>query len=47
MEETVGVVAIYDDPSTKRAQDYLELYDSDEISSRWVRSIDSVFNGWL
>ena len=28
-EETVGVVAIYDDPSTKRAEDYLELYDSD------------------
>ena len=28
-EETVGVVAIYDDPSTQRAEDYLELYDSD------------------
>ena len=24
-EETVGVVAIYDDPSTQRAEDYLEL----------------------
>ena len=27
--EAVGVLATYDDPSTKRAEDYLELYDSD------------------
>jgi len=27
--ETVGTVAIYDDPSTQRTEDYLELYNRD------------------
>jgi len=27
--KTVGAVAVYDDPATRRSEDYLELYDSD------------------
>jgi hypothetical protein len=27
--QTVAIVAVYDDPSTQRTEDYLELYDSD------------------
>jgi hypothetical protein len=27
-DQTVGVVAVYDDPTTERPADYLELYDS-------------------
>ena len=27
--ETVGALAVYDDPTTRRSEDYLELYDSD------------------
>lgn len=27
-DQTVGVVAVYDDPNTERPADYLELYDS-------------------
>jgi hypothetical protein len=27
--KTVGAVAVYDDPATRRSDDYLELYDSD------------------
>jgi len=26
---TVGALVVYDDPSTRRAEDYVELYDSD------------------
>ena len=27
-DKTVGIVAVYDDPATERAADYLELYDN-------------------
>lgn len=27
--KTVGALAVYDDPATRRSEDYLELYDSD------------------
>ena len=27
--KTVGTLAVYDDPATRRSEDYLELYDSD------------------
>ena len=27
--KTVGALAVYDDPTTRRSEDYLELYDSD------------------
>jgi hypothetical protein len=27
--ETVGALAVYDDPTTRRSEDYRELYDSD------------------
>lgn len=27
--QAVAIVAVYDDPSTQRTEDYLELYDSD------------------
>jgi hypothetical protein len=27
--KTVGAIAVYDDPATRRSEDYLELYDSD------------------
>ena len=36
--KTVGAVAVYDDPATRRSEDYLELYDSDGelVAIGWV-----------
>ena len=36
--KTVGALATYDDPTTQRSEDYLELYDSDGelVAIGWV-----------
>lgn len=45
--EALGAIAIYDDPSTNRTEDYLEMYDSDGV--RLAGMTGSAFSGlpWI